>query len=68
MQLLYNTKAKDEGVYIVGACGFDSIPADLGIIYTEQQFDGQFSNYTLYILIYQITKSLEKIQISSGSS
>lgn len=32
MQVKYHDKAVDAGVLIVGACGFDSIPADLGII------------------------------------
>lgn len=32
MQVKYHEKAAEAGVLIVGACGFDSIPADLGII------------------------------------
>ena len=40
VQLLYNTKAKEAGIYIVGACGFDSIPADMGLLYTRDKFDG----------------------------
>ncbi|CAB1334986.1 unnamed protein product [Coregonus sp. 'balchen'] len=31
MQLNYDSQAADKGVYIVGACGFDSIPADMGL-------------------------------------
>jgi len=30
MQLKYHQKALENGVYVVGACGFDSIPADMG--------------------------------------
>ena len=30
MQLDYHQKAVENGVYVVGACGFDSIPADVG--------------------------------------
>ena len=30
MQLKYHDKAVENGVYVVGACGFDSIPADMG--------------------------------------
>ena len=44
MQLKYNKKAKEAGVYIVGACGFDSIPADMGVIFARDQFDGEFVN------------------------
>uniref|UniRef100_A0A674EPX4 Saccharopine dehydrogenase-like oxidoreductase n=1 Tax=Salmo trutta TaxID=8032 RepID=A0A674EPX4_SALTR len=40
MQLNYNSQAADKGVYIVGACGFDSIPADMGVLYTREQFKG----------------------------
>ncbi|KAL0969322.1 hypothetical protein UPYG_G00225560 [Umbra pygmaea] len=40
MQLNYNTQAADKGVYIVGACGFDSIPADMGVLFTRDQFKG----------------------------
>ncbi|XP_026995612.2 saccharopine dehydrogenase a, tandem duplicate 1 [Tachysurus fulvidraco] len=40
MQLNYDAQAASGGVYIVGSCGFDSIPADLGVIYTREQFKG----------------------------
>jgi len=40
MQLLYNGKAKDNNVCIVGAVGFDSIPAEMGLLYTYKQFTG----------------------------
>uniref|UniRef100_A0A673MFW7 Saccharopine dehydrogenase-like oxidoreductase n=1 Tax=Sinocyclocheilus rhinocerous TaxID=307959 RepID=A0A673MFW7_9TELE len=40
MQLNYHDQAAGNGVYIVGSCGFDSIPADMGVIYTRDQFKG----------------------------
>ncbi|XP_068198507.1 saccharopine dehydrogenase-like oxidoreductase [Antennarius striatus] len=40
MQLEYHTQALNRGVYVIGSCGFDSIPADLGILYTKSQFKG----------------------------
>lgn len=40
MQLQYNEQAKEKGVYVVSACGFDSIPADLGTVFLEKEFDG----------------------------
>lgn len=40
IQVNYNEKAKEAGVYVVGCCGFDSIPADMGALYTKQQFKG----------------------------
>lgn len=33
--------AKENEVYIVSACGFDSIPADLGTVFFEKTFNGQ---------------------------
>ncbi|KAI4877710.1 hypothetical protein NFI96_031905 [Prochilodus magdalenae] len=40
IQLNYHSKAQEKGVYVIGSCGFDSIPADLGILYTRDQFKG----------------------------
>ncbi|KAH8419208.1 hypothetical protein KR222_010588 [Zaprionus bogoriensis] len=40
MQLKYNERAKERGVYIISACGFDSIPADMGVVFVEKNFDG----------------------------
>ena len=40
MQLDYHSKAVDAGLYVVGSCGVDSIPADMGILYTQDQFKG----------------------------
>ncbi|XP_066532086.1 saccharopine dehydrogenase a, tandem duplicate 1 [Hoplias malabaricus] len=40
MQLNYDAQAADKGVYVVGSCGFDSIPADMGVLYTRDQFKG----------------------------
>lgn len=41
MQLEYNELAREKEVYIVSACGFDSIPADLGTVFFEKTFNGQ---------------------------
>lgn len=35
---LYNGKARAAGVYMASACGFDSVPCDLGTLFTQQQF------------------------------
>lgn len=40
MELNYHSQAAEKGVYIVGSCGFDSIPADIGVLYTRDQFRG----------------------------
>ena len=40
MQLEYNEMAADKGLYVVGACGMDSIPSDLGVVFLKKQFQG----------------------------
>lgn len=40
MQLKYHEQAQEKGVYIVSACGFDSIPCDLGIVFLQETFGG----------------------------
>lgn len=41
MQLKYHESAKEKGVYIISTCGFDSIPADLGVVYLQKNFEGK---------------------------
>jgi short subunit dehydrogenase-like uncharacterized protein len=38
MQLKYDKEAFEKNVFIVGSCGFDSIPADMGLIFTRKNF------------------------------
>lgn len=38
MEYRFHDKAKRNGCFVVSAAGFDSIPADLGVLYTMQQF------------------------------
>lgn len=49
MQLEYNDLAKEKGVYVISACGFDSIPADLGIAFLENHFDGVVNSVETYL-------------------
>lgn len=44
MQMKYGEEAKKNGVYVVGACGWDSIPCDLGTNYIKQHFPGTLSH------------------------
>lgn len=43
MQVKYHEKAAEAGVLIVGACGFDSIPADLGIVQLQKKCSGEIA-------------------------
>lgn len=49
MQLEYNKAAEEAGVYVISACGFDSIPCDLGVIFTQQKFDGEVNSIETYL-------------------
>lgn len=40
VQLNYHQQAKQNGCYVVGACGWDSIPCDLGVAYLKDNFGG----------------------------
>ncbi|XP_064394864.1 saccharopine dehydrogenase-like oxidoreductase [Halichondria panicea] len=45
----YNEQARDAGVYIVSACGFDSIPNDIGALMVQRSFNGDLSYVDSYI-------------------
>lgn len=49
MQLEYHEAARQKGVYIVSACGFDSIPDDLGLVFLQNQFKGDLNSVESYI-------------------
>ncbi|TWW67319.1 Saccharopine dehydrogenase-like oxidoreductase [Takifugu flavidus] len=51
MQLNYNSQAAENGVYIIGSCGFDSIPADMGVLYTRDQFKGILTTVESFLTI-----------------
>ncbi|KAI1289820.1 Saccharopine dehydrogenase-like oxidoreductase [Halotydeus destructor] len=51
MQLKYHDEAKEAGVLIVGACGFDSIPAELGVDLLRENFDGELAFVNYYFKI-----------------
>ena len=40
MEEKYQQQAIEAGVFIVSACGFDSIPNDVGVTFTEENFSG----------------------------
>ncbi|XP_063704909.1 saccharopine dehydrogenase-like oxidoreductase [Culicoides brevitarsis] len=48
MALEYNEKAKEKGSFIVSACGFDSVPADMGVVYLERHFEGTVNSVEQY--------------------
>jgi short subunit dehydrogenase-like uncharacterized protein len=40
VQLKFHDEAKDKGLYVVGSCGFDSIPCDMGQVYLSEKMGG----------------------------
>ncbi|KAM9408404.1 saccharopine dehydrogenase-like oxidoreductase [Pholidichthys leucotaenia] len=51
MQLNYSSQAAEKGVYIIGSCGFDSIPADMGVLYTRDQFKGTLTAVESFLTV-----------------
>ncbi|XP_018055842.1 PREDICTED: saccharopine dehydrogenase-like oxidoreductase [Atta colombica] len=49
MELKYNEAAKEAGIYIVSACGLDCIPSELGVIFTQQKFEGEMNAIEIYM-------------------
>jgi len=49
MQIKYHEEAKQKGIHIVSACGFDSIPADMGLEILREKFPGVLSAAESYI-------------------
>lgn len=49
MQLKYFDEAKEKNVYIVGSCGFDSIPCDFGIEVVKRKFDGDVHSVETFL-------------------
>jgi short subunit dehydrogenase-like uncharacterized protein len=47
----YHEKAAEKGVYIIGSSGFDSIPADLGVIYTRNKTNGTLTAVESFLTI-----------------
>ncbi|KAL0881990.1 hypothetical protein ABMA27_001740 [Loxostege sticticalis] len=42
-QMKYDNIARQAGVLVINACGFDSIPNDLGVVYLENNFEGKYT-------------------------
>lgn len=51
MQLEYNEAAKNQGVYIISACGYDSIPVEMGTIFLEDNFKGCVNSVETYMYL-----------------
>ncbi|CAO1407401.1 unnamed protein product [Diamesa tonsa] len=52
MQSKYNEAARDKGIYIISACGFESIPVEMGIVFLEEKFGGVVNTVETYLRSY----------------
>lgn len=48
MQLKYNKEAQEKNVFIIGSCGFDSVPADMGVVFTQKIFKSESYELELF--------------------
>ena len=51
MQLKYHAEAKKNSVFIIGSCGFDSIPSDVGMAYLAQKMVGDVNEIETYLKV-----------------
>jgi short subunit dehydrogenase-like uncharacterized protein len=51
MQLKFNNEARSKGIYIVGACGFDSIPADMGQMVVTDAMEGDVNSIETFLTV-----------------
>lgn len=49
IQLKYNTEAVEKNLFIIGSCGFDSVPADIGVIFTQNSFKNDLEYIESYL-------------------
>ncbi|XP_073832462.1 saccharopine dehydrogenase-like oxidoreductase [Musca autumnalis] len=48
IQLKYNELAQQKGSYVIPTCGFESIPAEMGVLYAELNHPGILNSVELY--------------------
>ncbi|CAG9807889.1 unnamed protein product [Chironomus riparius] len=52
MQLKYHDLARERGIFIISACGLESIPVDIGLNFMEEKFNGTLNSVESYLRIY----------------
>ncbi|XP_037787469.1 saccharopine dehydrogenase-like oxidoreductase isoform X1 [Penaeus monodon] len=63
MQAKYHKAAEEAGVHIVGACGYDSIPAEMGLVHMIKNFKGELNSAEMFVR----TKSSKTTSIHTGT-
>ena len=49
----FHKDAQDKGVFVVGACGFDSIPSDVGQMHLIKNMEGDVNDIEVYLKVKQ---------------
>lgn len=52
MEDKYGELARRNGWYVVSACGWDSVPADLGVALLKRHFDGDLSRIEAFVQLH----------------
>lgn len=52
IMLKYDNAAREKKIYIASCCGIESIPAELGIFFIQQQFNGVVNSVDTYMRFY----------------
>ena len=47
----YDEQARDAGIYLVSACGFDCIPNDMGALLLQKSFNGELAYMESYMSV-----------------
>lgn len=52
IKLKYDQQAREKGLYIISACGMETIPGELGTTYVQKNFNGTVNSIDSYLRIY----------------
>ncbi|XP_067138190.1 saccharopine dehydrogenase-like oxidoreductase [Centruroides vittatus] len=53
MQLKYHEEAIQKGIYVLGACGFSSIPSEMGLSLIKKKFQGDLNSVETYLQFHE---------------
>ncbi|XP_073233864.1 saccharopine dehydrogenase-like oxidoreductase [Porites lutea] len=52
MQFKYHDNAVSKGIHVVGTCGFDSIPVDMGVVFAQDKFPGELCHIESFLQVH----------------
>ncbi|KAK9871268.1 hypothetical protein WA026_011538 [Henosepilachna vigintioctopunctata] len=67
MELDYHKDAEEKNIYIVSACGFNSIPCDMGVLFLQKNFKGTLNSIESFLKFGSDSKSESGSAINNGS-